>query len=70
MMDYNFTYILSEIYLMTKCGKSGIKAVYNYKNKNYVITRSPQNVTSETTLSGPLNSSVLHATTYRFSNET
>ena len=41
---------------MTKCGRSGIKAVYNYKNKEYVITRGRQNVTSESTPSGPLTS--------------
>ena len=27
---------------MTICDKSGIKAVYNYKNKDYVITRGRQ----------------------------
>ena len=26
---HNFTYVSSEMYLLTKCGKSGIKAVYN-----------------------------------------
>ena len=31
---------------MTKCGESGNKAVYSYKN-NFVITRGRQNVTSE-----------------------
>ena len=34
---------------MTKCGKSGIKAFYNYKNDNFVITRGRQNVTGEST---------------------
>ena len=33
---------------MAKYDKSGIKAVYNYKNKDSVITRVRQNVTSET----------------------
>ena len=37
------------MYLMTKCGKSGIKAVYNYQNNDCVITRGRQNVTSEST---------------------
>ena len=37
---------------MTKCGKRGINAVYNYKNDNLVITRCRQNVTSESTLCG------------------
>ena len=39
---------------MTKCGKSGNKAVYTYKNDNFVITRGRQNVTSESTPSGLL----------------
>ena len=26
------------MYSMTKCGKSGDKAVYNYKNKDFVVT--------------------------------
>ena len=39
---------------MTKCDKSGIKAVYNYNNDNFVITRGQQNVTSESTPSGLL----------------
>ena len=38
---------------MTKCGKSGNKAVYNYKNDNFVITRGRQNVTSKSTPSRP-----------------
>ena len=46
---------------MTICDKSGIKAVYNYKNKDYVITRGRQNVTSKSTSSRPLTSVVLHA---------
>ena len=41
---------------MTKCGKSRIKAVYNYKNDNFVITKGRQNVTSESTPSGLLTS--------------
>ena len=28
---HKFTYVSSGMYLMTKCGESGIKAVYNYK---------------------------------------
>ena len=44
------------MYLMTICGKSGIKVVYNYKNKKYIITMGRQNVTSESTPSGPLTS--------------
>ena len=51
---HNFTYVSSKIYLMTKCVKSGIKVVYNYKNKKYIITMGRQNVTSESTPSGPL----------------
>ena len=51
-----FMYVSSGMYTMTICDKSGIKAVYNYKNKDYVITRGRQNVTSESTLSGPLTS--------------
>ena len=39
---------------MTICDKSGIKAFYNYKNKDPVITRGRQNVTSTSTSSGPL----------------
>ena len=42
------------MYLMIKCGKSGIKIIYNYKNKKTIITMGRQNVTSETTPSGPL----------------
>ena len=37
---------------MTKCGKSGNKAVYNFDN--FVITRGRQNVISESTTSGLL----------------
>ena len=48
---HNFTYVSSGMYLMTTCGKSGIQAVYNYKNKDFVFTRGRQNVTSETTQS-------------------
>ena len=58
---HHFTYVSSGMYLMTKCGTSGIKAVYNYKNKVYVTTRGRQNVTSESTPPGPLTSYVLHA---------
>ena len=32
---------------MTKCGKSGNKTVYNYKNDHVVIKRGLQNVPSE-----------------------
>ena len=49
-----FIYVLSGMYSMTICDKSGIKTVYNYKNKDSVITRSRQNVTSTITPSGPL----------------
>ena len=41
---------------MTKCGKSGNKVVYDYKNDNFVITMGRQNVISESTLSGLLTS--------------
>ena len=41
---------------MRKCDKSEIKAVYNYNNKDYVTTRGRQNVTSESTQSGPVMS--------------
>ena len=51
-----FIYVLSEMYSMTICEKGGNKAVYNYKNKDYVITRGRQNVTSTSTPSGPLTS--------------
>ena len=37
------------MYLMTKCGNSGIKSVHNYTNKGSVITRGRQSVTSEST---------------------
>ena len=53
---HNFTYVSSEMYLMTKCGKSGIKVVYNYKNKKIIITMGRQNVTGESTPSGLLTS--------------
>ena len=37
---YNyFIYVSSGMYSMTICDKSGIKAVYNYKNKDSLITR-------------------------------
>ena len=42
----NFRYVSSGVYLMTKCGKSGIKAVYNYTIHNFVITMGRHNVTS------------------------
>ena len=42
--------------------KIGIKAIYNYENKDSVITRDRQNVASTSTPSGPLTSYVLHAT--------
>ena len=41
---------------MTICDKTGIKAVYNCKNKDSVITRGRQNVSSTRTPSGPLTS--------------
>ena len=46
---HNFTFVLSGMYLMTKCGKSGIKAVYNYKKKDSAITRGRQNTIRNTT---------------------
>ena len=52
--NLNFRYVSSAVYLMTKCGNSGIKAVY--KNDKFVITRGRQNVTSESTPSGLLTS--------------
>ena len=51
-----FIYVSSGMYSMTICDKSGIKAVYNYKNKDSVILRGRQNVTSTNTPSGPLTS--------------
>ena len=54
--NLNFRYVPSGVYSMTKCGKSGNKAVYNYKNDNFVITRGRQNITSESTTSGLLTS--------------
>ena len=53
---YHFIYVSSGMYSITICDKSGNKAVYNYKNKDSVITRGRQNVTSTTTPSGPLTS--------------
>ena len=44
------------MYSMTICDKSGTKAAYSYKNKDFVIRRDRQNVTSESTRSGPLTS--------------
>ena len=51
-----FIYVSSGMYSMTICDKSDIKVVYNYKNKDFVITRGRQNVTSKSTPSGPLTS--------------
>ena len=51
---HNFTYVSSGMYLMTICGKKC--------NKDYVIRRDRQNITSESTPSGPLTSYVLSAT--------
>ena len=42
------------MYLMTLCGKNCNKTVYSFKNKDYVIRRDRQNLTSESTQSGPL----------------
>ena len=54
---YNyFIYVSSGMYSMTICDKSGIKAVYNYKNKDSLITRGRQNVSSKSTPFGPLTS--------------
>ena len=44
-----FIYVSSGMYSMTICNKSGIKAVYNNRNKDPVTTRGRQNVTSTTT---------------------
>ena len=41
---------------MTICDKSGIKAVYNYENKDFVTTRGRKNVTSSKIPSGPFTS--------------
>ena len=54
--NLNFRYVSSRVYLMTKCGKSGNKAVYDYKNDNFGITGGRQNVTSESTPFGLLTS--------------
>ena len=51
-----FIYVSSGMYSMTICDKSGIKAVYNYKNEDYVITLGRQNVPSTSTPSRPLTS--------------
>ena len=51
-----FIYVSSGMYAMTICDKSGIKAVYNYKNEDYVITRGRKNETSTSTPSGHLTS--------------
>ena len=63
----NFTYVSSGMYLMTICCNNCNKTVYSYKNKDYVIRRERQNVTSETfdLLSIPLhthNHANLHET--------
>ena len=50
-----FTYVSSGMYSMTKYDKCGIKRLY-YKNKDSVVRRGRQNVTSERTASGPLTS--------------
>ena len=54
--NLNFRYVSSGVYSMIKCGKSGNKAVYNYKNDHFVITRGRQNVPSESIPSGLLTS--------------
>ena len=51
-----FIYVSFGVYSMTRCDQSGDKAVYNYKNKDSVITRCGQNVTSTSTPSGSLTS--------------
>ena len=51
-----FIYVSSGMYSITICDKSGIKAVYNYKNKDFVITCGRQNVTSTNTPFEPLTS--------------
>ena len=45
----NFTYVSSGMYLMTICCNNCNTTVYSYKNKDYVIRRDRQNVTSEST---------------------
>ena len=44
------------MYLLRKCDKSGIEAVYNYINKDYVTKPGRQIVTGESTPFGPLTS--------------
>ena len=51
-----FISVSSGMYSMTICDKSGIKAVYSYKNEDYVITQGRKNVSSTSTPSGPLTS--------------
>ena len=34
---HNLIYVSSEMHLMTKCGKSGIRVVYNYKIENLLL---------------------------------
>ena len=57
------------MYLMTKCSKSGIRIVYNYKHKKNIITMGRQFVTIESTPSVPLTFD-LYTTTYGLSNGT
>ena len=49
-------YVSSRKYLLTICGKNCNQTVYSHKNKDYVIRRDRQNLTSESTPSGPLTS--------------
>ena len=51
-----FIYVSSGMNSMTICDKTGIKAFYSYKNKDYVIRRDRQNVTSTSTPSESLTS--------------
>ena len=51
-----FIYVSSGMYSMTICDKSGVIAAYNYKNKDSVISRGRQTVTSTSTPSVPLTS--------------
>ena len=53
---HNFTYVSSGMLLMTIYGKNCNKTVNSYKNKDFVIRRDRQNVTSESTPSAPLTS--------------
>ena len=38
LKNKTFTCVSSWMYSMTKCGKSGIKAVYNYTNEDFFVT--------------------------------